>query len=100
MEDKRKIAADLMAATHIRTFEIVQYVTGYVDGGMDDWPTNLQDRIYAALERKAHEVQLPLKIVHSYCNEDIDSTDERKRFYVHVIASEIVVKIEAPRRLH
>lgn len=94
MQNQRDHAKSLLQAPGIRTFEIVQYVTGFMEGGVDDWPANMQDAIYAALERKAHEVQLPLKIVHSYCDEDIDSEDERKRFYVHIIASEVVVKYE------
>ena len=82
----------MLKHTGVRTFEIVQYVSGFLEGELNDWPANIQDAVYAALERKAREVELPLKVVHSYCNEDIDSTDAQKRFYLHIIASEIVIK--------
>lgn len=80
----------------IRLFEMVQYVTGYIEGEFKDWPAQLQDPIYAALERKSDEVQLPLTIVNSGClidhGEAMDGSDDR--FYVHVIASEVVAADE------
>ena len=80
-------------ANPIRTFEVKVYVNGYVEGGLADWPANVQDAIYEALEKKSDEVQLPLTVVHSYC--DIDHGEamdgSQDRFFLHVIASEIVV---------
>lgn len=90
--DARK-AKRLMGNTGIRTFEIVQYVDAPIPGGIDDWPANIQDVVYAALEKKAQEVELPLKIVHSYCAKDIDSVNPRYIWYLHVLASEIVASI-------
>lgn len=80
----------------IRTFEMVQYVTGYVEGDFNDWPANIQDKILAALERKSQQVELPLTIVHSSCMVDYGETLDRSQdhFYLHVIASEIVVADE------
>lgn len=76
----------------VRTFEIVQYVTGYVEcEKMEDLPNNIQDRIFAALEAKSKEVELPLQIVGVKCEIDVDSEDETRKFFLHVIASEIVV---------
>lgn len=79
-----------MRKNRIRTFEIVQYVDGGLEGDINSWPSNLQDKIYAALDTKAKEVELPLAIVASYC--DIDYGDEKgqDRYYVRVIASEVV----------
>lgn len=74
----------------IRTFEIVQYVTGWVDGDINDWPANIQDAVHKALERKAKEVELPLTIVASYCDVDYGETKEQDKFYLRVIASEII----------
>lgn len=74
----------------VRTFEVIQYVSGFLEGGMDDWPANIQDAVYKAMERKSDEVQLPLVIVASFCDVDIDSEDVNKRFFIRVIASEIV----------
>ena len=84
--NERKEAEKLAGPVGIRTFEILAKVTGFMEGGMDDWPSNIQDAVYEALERKAAEVQLPLAIVSSYCDKDIDDGT----FYVRVIASEIV----------
>ena len=43
----------------IRTFDLIVPVSGYLEGTLDDWPAVIQDGVYAALERKAHEVGLP-----------------------------------------
>lgn len=78
-------------ATGIKTFQMVQYVTGYLEGELGDWPANIQDAVLEALERLAQKVELPLTIIHSRC--DIDYADEvggKDRPFVHIIASEIV----------
>ncbi|RTL04963.1 hypothetical protein EKK58_09150 [Candidatus Dependentiae bacterium] len=82
--------------TDIRTFEITNTVTGFLEGTIKDWPAHIQDAIYAALERKAHEVELPLTIVHSRCDIDYGEAEDRSqdKYYIHVIASEIVAKDE------
>jgi len=81
--------------SQIRTFQIYQSISGYVDGKIDDWPASLQDPIYMALERKAKQVQLPLSIVYSACEIDPDIPEDRPgHFYVHVVASEIVIADE------
>lgn len=77
--------------TRIRTFEILQYVTAPLDGEIQDWPANIQDAIYEALERMSQRVQLPLTIVASYCAIDYGESKEYDRPYLHIIASEIVV---------
>ena len=41
----------------IRTFDLIVPVSGYLEGTLDDWPAVIQDGVYAALERKAHEVE-------------------------------------------
>ncbi len=81
----------IQQATGIKTYEIVQYVSGYLDGDLSTWPANIQDRILEALERKAQDVEHPLTIVHSRCDVDYGETSAQDRFYIHVIASEIVV---------
>lgn len=78
--------------TAIRTFEIVADVSGMLEGDINDWPANIQDVVFAALERKAQAEQLPLIIVASRCAEDPDvpaGTDGH--FYLHIIASEVVM---------
>lgn len=97
MEDKKN---DLVNQTQgIRTFEMVVNVSGFLPGTIDDWPANVQDEIFAAAERKSDEVQLPLKIVHSVCDKDVDTGI----FYIHVTLSEIVVADERmmkPKTVH
>lgn len=84
----------------IRTFEMIQYVTAPLEGEFDDWPANIQDAIYAAAERKSKDVELPLTIVHTRCDKDIDTEDPNKVFFIHVILSEIVIGIDATQRRH
>jgi len=91
--------SDLPKHTGIRTFEMVQYVTAPLEGDMDDWPANIQDVIMAAVEAKAKEVELPLVIVMSRCAEDIDTIDPQQRYFIHVILSEVVMKVEDGRKL-
>lgn len=70
----------------IRTFELIVNVSSLLEGTIDDWPSNIQDGIYEAMERKADEVGLPLAIVHSGCEHDID-----EGYYIRVIISEVVM---------
>lgn len=80
----------------IRTFEMVPTVSGYLEGELKDWPAEIQDIVYKALEVIAARVELPLAIIYSSCEVDhgeaMDGSDDR--FYVHIIASEIVVRDE------
>lgn len=81
--------------TGVRTFEVVVNVSIPLEGTLDDWPPLIQDGIFTALEEKAHEVQLPLLVVASRCDEDHDVPKGRPgRYYVHVIASEVVAADE------
>lgn len=89
---------DIVTAQPIRTFRLIQYITGYVEcEQMSDLPALLQDKLYEALEAKAHEVELPLTIVAVRCDKDIDSEDPKREFFLEVIASEIVMGIDAGR---
>lgn len=65
-----------------RQFEVMQYVTGFMPGEIQDWPANIQDEVYKALERKSHQERRDLKIVRSYCDKEVDE----QLYYVHVIA--------------
>lgn len=88
MEDASKDI--IYSPTKIRTFEIVAEVNGFLEGGVEDWPAQMQDAVYAALEAKAKQVQLPLAIVHSYCAIDHGDTEAQDKPFVHIIASEII----------
>lgn len=94
---------NLLGSTGIRTFEIVQYVSGWLEGKLEDWPAQIQDAVAAALETKSNEVELPLSIVFSKCDHDPDLPDDHPRkFWIHIVASEIVMADKRtidPRRL-
>ena len=72
----------------IRIFECVVNVTGYLEGELDDWPANIQDKIYLALERKADEAKIPITVIFSYCGHDVD-----EGHYIYVLASEVVAGV-------
>lgn len=68
------------------TGELIVGVTGYMPGELKDWPANIQDEIYAALERyklaMRQKYQIPTltyDVVRSQCDFDID-----EGFYVIV----------------
>lgn len=80
----------------VRTFEMVQTISGRLEGEFDDWPSHIQDAIFEAMERKAEEVGLPLAMAGSVC--DYDSIGEK--WFIRVILSEVVAKLEAKHLLH
>lgn len=88
---------DLISHIGLRTFEIVQYISGPLEGELADWPANIQDAVYAALEAKAKEVELPLAVVASRCDIDHDAEAEGRptqKFFLHIVASEVVMADE------
>lgn len=69
-----------------RTFQIVAAVSGPLEGELQDWPQQMQETVYKALERKAKEISIPLTIVFSaYAYDAIEYGH-----YVQIIASEII----------
>lgn len=93
-----------LSHTGIRQFEIVVHVSGWLEGTLEDWPANIQDGVYKALEDKSKEVELPLAIVFSKCDHEPTLPDDHpQKFYLHIIASEVVMADDRtidPRRLH
>jgi hypothetical protein len=76
---------DEMTKAHIRTFECIVNVNGHLEGELKDWPSHIQDGIYAAQERCSKANSLPLVVVGSVC----DWTPEDGHF-IRVILSEVV----------
>ena len=91
-----------MRDASIRTFELVQYISGYIEGveKMDDLPPQIQDAVMQALEVKSEEVGLPLAVVLVRCDKDLDSEDEQRQFFLHIIASEVVAAAIPTGRVH
>jgi hypothetical protein len=67
--------------TKYRVAELVANVTARLDGSINDWPANIQDQIYMALERQSHRSRVNFSIIQSYSDVDVDSGP-----YVHVVA--------------
>lgn len=83
----------------IKTWEAVQFVNAPLEGEFDDWPNSIKDAVYTAVEALAQKHQLPMKLAGARCDEDIDEPmDSPKRFFVHMIVSEIVVADERTLR--
>ncbi len=79
----------------IRTWEFIQYVTGYVQcETLDDLPNQMQDLIMLAVEKLSEKEELPMAVVMVRCDKDIDSADPLRQWFLHVIVSEIVAADE------
>lgn len=75
----------------IATFEIVQWISAGINcEKMEDLPNNMQDKIYAALEVKAQQMKMPLAIVSVRCGEETEPPDDQHRWYLHIVASEVI----------
>lgn len=88
-----KTAARGTTADGVRVFDMTVGVDAYPGDKLDDWPANIQDGVYAAVETLADELQIPLAIVDSRADKDEDETlpDGRPLFYIHVVISEVVM---------
>lgn len=74
-----------------RVFKMTQYVSGFLAGGFDDWPAQIQDPVLAAMDKLSAKHKIPLAIIGAICDKDIDlSTDAKTWYYVHIEVSEIV----------
>lgn len=91
---KEAIVVPQAIVDKIDTYEAVQWMTGPIELGpdatLDDLPNKLQDIVYAALERKADEVQKPLMVVRVLCGREPEPVDVHHEWYLHVIASEVI----------
>lgn len=88
------MSASILTPQRVRTFEITQTVTGYTPGPITEWPANMQDAIYKALDKKAREVRLPLAIVASAIKKDHGYAQDgsQDRWFAHIVASEVVAR--------
>lgn len=87
--------SDIVNRSQIKTYELTVAVTHFMEGTLDDWPAVIQDGVYAALEALAYKEQIPLAIVASRCDTDPDVDKHLPgHFFIHVVASEVVVADE------
>ena len=55
-----------------RVFELRVNTTGYLPGGLDDWPSHIQDQVYQAMERLLRRTNIKeVDIIRSYCGRDV-----------------------------
>jgi len=74
----------------MRQFELTAYVSSSLPGELKDWPANIQDRIYKALEAKSKEAGVPLEITSSRCDIDYGDHQDGDRYFVSVQAVEML----------
>lgn len=86
MSQPRFLTARRQDGPHVRSFDMIQHVSGPLEGEINDWPAQTQDTIHFALERLKEAKNLPTTplIVYSVCDFDIDTG-----WYVHVIAQHV-----------
>lgn len=78
-------------STGIRMFDGVFPVDGPLPGELKDWPANIQDPIYKAIEQLSFVTQLRLALIASRCDIDHGETKEQDQWYIHIVVSEVVV---------
>lgn len=66
---------------HVRIATMVVNVSAVMPGTIDDWPANIQDGVYAALERLCMRKRTDFVILKSFSETDMDSGP-----YVYVVA--------------
>lgn len=68
--------------TRMRICDLVVNVSAQMEGGIEDWPANIQDGVYKALADRCHKSRADFKIVMSYSGNDVDTGP-----YIHVTAA-------------
>lgn len=83
----------------IRVFTAIVNTTGPAPNDFRDWPAKMQDAVYAAMEAKSQQLQIPLALT----DVEVDSTPE-DGWFVRIHLSEIVVsdaeRIDPNARIH
>lgn len=87
--DGLSIGSVLQPVRQPRIFEMVQNISGPLDGEFNDWPSHIQDAIHKAMEEKTKEAKCPTQLVFSKCDYDIDDG-----WFVHVVYSEIIAIVQ------
>jgi hypothetical protein len=84
----------VVRAKALKIFDLRAEVTNYLPGELDDWPPNIQDQIYAAMERVIRKARLKgLDVIQSFCGrKEID-----QHYHVVVTCCETKGEIEIIR---
>lgn len=96
LTNEQEKSAGIRKNTGIRTYELTQTINGPLpeNSELKDWPQQMQDEVYKALEKLANQVMHPVTIVASGWGIDYGEARDgsQDRCYVRVTASEIVAK--------
>lgn len=97
---ERFVGNDELVRQNVRTFELVNYITARPDAptlpcniDIGDMPTNMQEAVLAAMERKSYETGLKLALVHCEIDEDHEYVEgvTPSKWFIHIVLSEVVV---------
>lgn len=101
---KPKLPKNLKATTRngIRVFDMTVSVDAYPGPTFDEWPSNIQDGVLQVMETASAALELPLAMVDSRADKDIDAPlrDGKEVFYIHVVFSEVVMGLPEQATLH
>jgi hypothetical protein len=79
------VAEFTVKAKALKIFELHADVTGYMEGQLQDWPPNIQDVIFAAMERVIKKTRVKgLDVIQSFCGRG----EADQRYHVTVICCE------------
>lgn len=84
MTEQRFPTAPRQEGPQVRTWRMVQNVSGPLEGTLNDWPANIQDVIGHAIDKLKEKHKLPLLVTQSECGHDVDTG-----YYVFVVVQYI-----------
>lgn len=75
-----------------RAFEMVQYISDFLEGSFDDWPAQIQDEVMNALNRCAKKHRVALQLVGARCDIDYGAAMDHSedRVFIHMLAVEML----------
>lgn len=101
--NERFMGNDELVRQHVRTFEMLAYVSEAPDVPafpakveLDDLPSHMQDQLAAAMEQVSERVGLKLTVVHCVIDEDHDYKEgvTPSKWFMHIVLSEVIVAQE------
>ena len=84
MTEQRFPTAPRQEGPQVRTWRMIQNVSGPLEGTLNDWPSHIQDTIAHAIDKLKEKHKLPLLVTQSECGHDVDTG-----YYVFVVVQYI-----------
>lgn len=70
----------------LQEFQATVDLTGPLEGEFEDWPSHIQDKVYAALEKCSQQNgNIKLGLMHASCQYDVDT----ESYYAVLVACEM-----------